>query len=89
MEDDPLVLYVYITNPSFATANLLLRAIIQEFEVGQASMNYLELLSIFKNYLAAQALTQNKALVLLIYEVQTLKPPLLEMLRQLMNPDGL
>ena len=85
LEDDPSVSYVYITNPNFPTANQLLRAIIQEFEVGQTSKNYLELLSIFKNYLAEQAVTQNKTLVLLIDEAQTLKPPLLEMLRQLMN----
>ena len=85
LEDDPSVSYVYITNPNFPTANQLLRAIIQEFEVGQTSKNYLELLSIFKNYLATQALTHHKTLVLLIDEAQTLKPPLLEMLRQLMN----
>jgi general secretion pathway protein A len=48
-------------------------------------LRYLELLNIFKNYLTEQALTHNKNLVLLIDEAQTLKPPLLEMLRQLMN----
>jgi len=85
LEDDPTVSYVSIINPNFPTANQLLRAIIQEYEVGQTSKNYLELLNIFKNFLGEQALTQKKTLVLLIDEAQTLKPPLLEMLRQLMN----
>ena len=85
LEDDPSVSYVSITNPNFPTANQLLRAIIQEYEVGQTSKNYLELLSIFKNFLAERAITHKKTLVLLIDEAQTLKPPLLEMLRQLMN----
>jgi general secretion pathway protein A len=85
LEDDPTVSYVSITNPNFPTANQLLRAIIQEYEVGQTSKNYLELLNIFKNFLAEQAITYKKTLVLLIDEAQTLKPPLLEMLRQLMN----
>src|SRR6266496_1952847 len=85
LEDDPSVSYVSITNPNFPTANQLLRAIIQEYEVGQTSKNYLELLNIFKNFLADRAITHKKTLVLLIDEAQTLKPPLLEMLRQLMN----
>ena len=85
LEDDPTVSYVSITNPNFPTANQLLRAIIQEYEVPQTSKSYLELLNIFKNFLTEQALTHGKTLVLLIDEAQTLKPPLLEMLRQLMN----
>src|SRR5437763_1927604 len=85
LEDDQTVSYVSITNPNFPTANQLLRAIIQEYEVGQTSKNYLELLNIFKNFLAEQAINHKKNLVLLIDEAQTLKPPLLEMLRQLMN----
>lgn len=84
LEDDKAVSYVAITNPNFPTANQLLRAIIQEFEVGQTSKNYLELLNIFKTFLTKQA-KEGKNLVLLIDEAQTLKPPLLEMLRQLMN----
>src|SRR3984893_15359117 len=85
LEDDSSVSYVSITNPNFPTANQLLRAIIQEFEVPQTSKNYLELLNIFKNFLADQALNHQKTLVLLIDEDQTLKPPRLEMLLQLMN----
>jgi len=85
LEDEPDVSYVFITNPNFPTPNQLLRAIIQEFEVPQTSNNYLDLLNIFKNFLMTQALKENKTLVLIIDEAQTLKPPLLELLRQMMN----
>src|SRR5437763_14408713 len=85
LEDEPEVAYVFITNPNFPTPNQLLRAIIQEFEVPQTSKNYLDLLNIFKNFLMDQAVRQGKTLVLIIDEAQTLKPPLLELLRQLMN----
>lgn len=85
LEDDPDISYVFITNPNFPTPNQLLRAIIQEFEVPQTSKSYLDLLNIFKNFLMTQALGDGKTLVLIIDEAQTLKPPLLELLRQLMN----
>ena len=85
LEDDPAVSYVFITNPNFPTPNQLLRAINQEFEVPQTSKNYLDLLNIFKTFLMTQALHAGKTLVLLIDEAQTLKGPLLELLRQLMN----
>lgn len=85
LDDEPEVAYVFVTNPSFPTPNQLLRAIIQEFEVPQTSKNYLDLLNIFKNFLMVQAIEQQKTLVLIIDEAQTLKPPLLELLRQMMN----
>jgi len=85
LEDEPEVSYVFITNPNFPTPNQLLRAIIQEFEVPQTSRSYLDLLNIFKNFLMDQAITRGKTLVVIIDEAQTLKPPLLELLRQLMN----
>jgi general secretion pathway protein A len=85
LEDDPSVAYVFITNPNFPTPNQLLRAINQEFEVPQTSNSYLDLLNIFKNFLMTQALKEQKTLVLIIDEAQTLKAPLLELLRQLMN----
>jgi general secretion pathway protein A len=53
--------------------------------VPQSSKSYLDLLNIFKNFLMTQALTKQKTLVLIIDEAQTLKAPLLELLRQLMN----
>jgi len=85
IEDDQEMSYVFITNPNFPTPNQLLRAIIQEFGVPQTSRNYLDLLNIFKNYLMDQTLNHGKTLVLIIDEAQTLKPQLLELLRQLMN----
>ncbi len=85
LEDEPSISYVYITNPNFPTANQLLRAIIQEFEVSQTSKKYDELLNIFKRFLMHQAVQEQKTLVLIIDEAQTLKPPLLELLRQMMN----
>jgi general secretion pathway protein A len=85
MEDEPELQFVFITNPNFPTANQLLRAIVQEFDVGQTSKNYLELLNIFKTFVTTQSLQHGKTLVLLIDEAQTLKAPLLELIRQLMN----
>jgi general secretion pathway protein A len=85
MEDEPEIEYVFITNPSFPTPNQLLRAIIQEFGVPETSKSYLNLLNIFKNYLTDQAVRHGKTTVLIIDEAQTLKPQLLELLRQLMN----
>lgn len=85
MDDDPNISYVFITNPNFPTPNQLLRAIVQEFEVPQTSKNFLDLLNLFKEFLRTEALEQGKTLVLIIDEAQTLKLPLLELLRQLMN----
>ena len=85
LEDNPSVGYVFITNPNFPTPNQLLRAINQEFEVPQTSNSYLDLLNIFKNFLMTQVLKDQKTLVLIIDEAQTLKAPLLELLHELMN----
>jgi general secretion pathway protein A len=85
LEDDPSVFYVFITNPNFPTPNQLLRAIVQEFEVPQTSKRYLDLLNIFKSHLMTQSMRENKTLVLIIDEAQTLTGPLLELVRQLMN----
>lgn len=83
--DEEDVSYTFITNPNFPTPNQLLRTINQEFQVGQTSKNYLELLNIFKGFVTSQAVEQGKTLVLIIDEAQTLKGPLLELIRQLMN----
>jgi general secretion pathway protein A len=85
MQDEPGISFVFITNPSFPTPNQLLRAIIQEFGVPETSKNYLDLLNIFKNYVTDQNVNHGKTLVLIIDEAQTLKPQLLELLRQMMN----
>jgi general secretion pathway protein A len=85
MEDEEEISYILLTNPSFPTANQLLRAIMQEYQVPQTHRSYLELLNIFKNFLYDQTINHGKSLVLIIDEAQTLKPQLLEMIRQLMN----
>ncbi len=85
LEDDPSVSYVFITNPNFPTPNQLLRAIVQEFEVRETSKKYLDLLNLFKAFLMRRAMDENKTLVLIIDEAQTLSGPLLELLRQMMN----
>jgi general secretion pathway protein A len=85
LEDETEVAYVFITNPSFPTQNQLLRAIMQEFGVPQTHQSYLQLLNIFKNFVMDQSINQGKTLILIIDEAQTLKAPLLELLRQLMN----
>ena len=76
---------VLLTNPNYPTTNSLLRTIIQEFQLEKTSMAYKENLDIFKSYLFQQAVTNQKTIVLIIDEAQTLRIPLLEMLRQIIN----
>jgi general secretion pathway protein A len=76
---------VLLTNPSFPTPNTLLRTIVQEYQIPRTSKAYKENLDLFKAFLYQQALEQGKTLVLIIDEAQTLRRPLLELLRQLMN----
>jgi general secretion pathway protein A len=76
---------VFLTNPSFPTPNQLLRAIIQEFQVTRTARSFLDLLNIFKAFLYQQASERRQTLVLLIDEAQTLRFPLLELLRQIVN----
>ncbi|MBM4466740.1 MAG: hypothetical protein FJ014_14515 [Chloroflexi bacterium] len=76
---------VFLTNPSFPTPNQLLRAIIQEFQVTRTARSFLDLMNIFKSFLYANAIEQNRTLVVLIDEAQTLRFPLLELLRQVIN----
>jgi general secretion pathway protein A len=74
-----------LTNPSYPTPNSLLRTIAQEFGTPKSSKSFKGMLDIFKDYLFAQAVTQGKTVVLIIDEAQTLKPALIELLRQLIN----
>jgi general secretion pathway protein A len=74
-----------LTNPSYPTPNSLLRTIAQEFGTPKSSKSFKGMLDIFKDYLFAQAVTEGKTVVLIIDEAQTLKPALIELLRQLIN----
>jgi general secretion pathway protein A len=76
---------VLITNPNYPTTNSLLRTIIQEFQLPKTSKAFKENLDIFKEYLYNQAVEKNKTVVLIIDEAQTLRIPLLELLRQIIN----
>jgi general secretion pathway protein A len=76
---------VLLTNPNYPTTNSLLRTIIQEFQLPKSSKAYKENLDIFKAYLYQQAVSQKKTVVLIIDEAQTLRLPLLELLRQIIN----
>lgn len=76
---------VLLTNPNYPTTNSLLRTIIQEFQLPKTSKAFKENLDIFKAYLFQQAVTNQKTVVLIIDEAQTLRLPLLELLRQIIN----
>src|ERR671925_361476 len=76
---------VLLTNPNYPTTNSLLRTIIQEFQLPRSSKAFKENLDIFKDYLYQQAVNNNKTVVLIIDEAQTLRIPLLELLRQIIN----
>lgn len=76
---------VLLTNPNYPTPNALLRTIIQEFQLPRTARSYKDNLDLFKAYLYDQALEQGKTVVLIIDEAQTLRFPLLELLRQLIN----
>jgi general secretion pathway protein A len=76
---------VLLTNPSYPTPNALLRTIIQEFQLPKTARSYKDNLDLFKAYLYTQACEQRKTVILIIDEAQTLRFPLLELLRQLIN----
>src|SRR6266446_5744111 len=76
---------VLITNPNYPTTNSLLRTIIQEFNLPKTSKAFKENLDIFKSFLYQQTVDNKKIVVLIIDEAQTLRIPLLELLRQIIN----
>src|ERR1700693_5655628 len=82
---DTDILSALLTNPSYPTPNSLLRTIAQEFGTPKTDKSFKGMLDLFKEYLYALAVSQNKTVVLIIDEAQTLKPPLIELLRQLAN----
>lgn len=74
-----------LINPSYPTPNSLLRTIAQELGTPQTNRSFKGTLDLFKEYLWAKAAVEGKTVVLIIDEAQTLRPPLLELLRQLVN----
>lgn len=75
---------VLLTNPSYPTPNALLRSIVQEFGL-QTARSYKDNLDIFKAFLITTAVDNNRTVVLIVDEAQTLRLPLLELMRQLIN----
>ena len=76
---------VLLTNPNYPTTNSLLRTIIQEFQIPKTSKSYKDNLDILKRFLYTEAVENEKNIILIIDEAQTLRLPLLELLRQLIN----
>jgi len=76
---------VLITNPSYPTTNALLRTVVQEFQLPKTARSYKDNLDIFKMFLFAEAVERGRTVVLIIDEAQTLRLPLLELMRQLIN----
>ncbi len=76
---------VLLTNPNYPTTNSLLRTIIQEFQLPKTAKAYKDNIDIFKMFLYTEAVEKAKTIVLIIDEAQTLRLPLLELLRQLIN----
>ena len=74
-----------LVNPNYPTANSLLRTIAQELGTPTTSKSFKGMLDILKGYILQTAALEGKTVVLIIDEAQTLKPPLLELLRTLMN----
>lgn len=74
-----------VTNPNYPGPYSLLRTICQEFGVPRLARSYKDMLDVFKGFLLDEAITNEKTVVLMIDEAQTLRLPLIELLRQLIN----
>lgn len=74
-----------LVNPNYPTPNSLLRTIAQELGTPQTSKSFKGMLDLLKEHLFNRAMVDGQTVVLIIDEAQTLRPPLLELLRQLMN----
>jgi general secretion pathway protein A len=74
-----------LTNPNYPTPFSLLRTIAQEFGIKITHRSYKGMIDIFKDFLFMEAIDNDKTVVLIIDEAQTLTPQLIELLRQLIN----
>lgn len=74
-----------LPHPNYPTENQLLKAILQEFRVTKgARRSKFDLMNALNEFLVEQW-QQGKTTVLIIDEAQALKPPLLELLREILN----
>ncbi len=74
-----------VTNPSYPGSYSLLRTIAQEFGLPRMGRSYKDMLDIFKEFLLTEGVERGRTVVLMLDEAQTLRLPLLELLRQLIN----
>src|SRR3954463_2681304 len=82
---DKAYISVLLTNPNYPTTNSLLRTIIGEFQLPKTAKSFKDNLDIFKMFLYQQGIEHGKTIVLIVDEAQTLRLPLLELMRQLIN----
>lgn len=83
--DNPQMRSALITNPNYPGPYSLLRTIAQEFDMPRFARSYKDMIDLFKMFLLDQAIQEKKTVVLMIDEAQTLRLPLIELLRQLIN----
>jgi len=74
-----------VTNPNYPGPYSLLRTIALELGVPRLARSYADMLLVFKSFLLTEAVKNKKTIVLMIDEAQTLRLPLIETLRQLVN----
>lgn len=74
-----------LVNPNYPTPNSLLRTIAQELGTPRTHRSFKGTLDLFKEYLWETAVNQDRTVVLVIDEAQTLRAPAIELLRQLIN----
>lgn len=79
--------FYMILDPAFATEELFLSALVKTFEIGvnTDSANILDLKQEIKHFLFQKGVNENRTIVLLIDEAQTLNSVSLEALRILLN----
>jgi len=82
---DRRFLSALVTNPNYPGPYSLLRTIAQEFGIQRLARSYKDMLDVFKRFLLTEADQNGKTVVLMIDEAQTLRLPLIELLRQLIN----
>src|SRR3712207_642621 len=75
---------VLLTNPSYTSANALIRTINEGFGIPTAKA-YKDNLDRLKSFLLTEGEIKNKTIVLILDEAQALTLPLLETLRQILN----
>jgi type II secretory pathway predicted ATPase ExeA len=74
-----------VTNPNYPGPYSLLRTIALELGVPRVARSYADMLLVFKSFLLTEAVKNKKTIILMIDEAQTLRLPLIETLRQLVN----